>query len=50
MRKLLLLTVAVFGFGLVAQAQQISENAIGLRLGDMRWPWCRNFVSKSYWR
>lgn len=34
MKKLILLTVAVLGFGFTASAQTISKNAIGLRLGD----------------
>ncbi|MFL1012761.1 hypothetical protein [Flavisericum labens] len=34
MKKLFLLSIAVFGFILTSNAQEISENAIGLRLGD----------------
>lgn len=34
MKKLFLLSVAIFGFTFAASAQNISENAIGLRLGD----------------
>ncbi|UKM64235.1 hypothetical protein GSB9_00782 [Flavobacteriaceae bacterium GSB9] len=34
MKKLFLLSVAVFGFALTSNAQDFSENAIGLRLGD----------------
>ncbi len=34
MKKLFLLSVAVLGFTFAASAQEISENAIGLRLGD----------------
>lgn len=34
MKKLLLLAVCVFGFAIQSQAQIISDNAIGLRLGD----------------
>jgi len=34
MKKLFLLSVAVLGFTFTASAQEISENAIGLRLGD----------------
>ena len=34
MRKLLLLTITALGFALTSNAQDISENALGLRLGD----------------
>ncbi|WP_303317826.1 hypothetical protein Q4Q34_18100 [Flavivirga abyssicola] len=34
MKKLLLLSVAIFGFTFISNAQSISDNAIGLRLGD----------------
>lgn len=34
MKKLFLLSVAVLGFAFSSNAQEISENAIGLRLGD----------------
>lgn len=34
MRKLLMLGLALLGFSTVSMAQSISENAIGLRLGD----------------
>jgi len=34
MKKLFLLSIALFGFALSSNAQQISKNAIGLRLGD----------------
>ncbi|XMO86351.1 hypothetical protein AAFN75_16310 [Algibacter sp. AS12] len=34
MKKLFLLSVAVLGFAFTSNAQDISENAIGLRLGD----------------
>jgi len=34
MRKLFLLTIACFGFTAILSAQDISPNAIGLRLGD----------------
>ena len=34
MKKLFLLSIAIFGFTFAASAQDISENAIGLRLGD----------------
>ena len=34
MKKLFLLSVAVLGFTFASSAQDISENAIGLRLGD----------------
>ena len=34
MKKLLMLGIALFGFSTVMVAQDISENAIGLRLGD----------------
>ncbi|APY00240.1 hypothetical protein CLV86_0328 [Lacinutrix venerupis] len=34
MKKVLLLVVAVIGFSYAATAQEISENAIGLRIGD----------------
>ena len=34
MKKLFLLSVAVLGFAFASSAQDISENAIGLRLGD----------------
>lgn len=34
MKKLLLLILVVFGFSLSSQAQSISKNALGLRLGD----------------
>ncbi|SDZ91485.1 hypothetical protein [Bizionia paragorgiae] len=34
MKKVILLTVAILGFGFAASAQTISKNAIGLRLGD----------------
>ena len=34
MKKILLLAVVIFGFGFTATAQEISENAIGLRIGD----------------
>lgn len=34
MKKLFLLSVAVLGFAFSSNAQDISENAIGLRLGD----------------
>ena len=34
MKKLFLLSVAVLGFTFAASAQEISDNAIGLRLGD----------------
>ena len=34
MKKLFLLSVAVLGFTFSSNAQDISENAIGLRLGD----------------
>ncbi|MFD1162351.1 MULTISPECIES: hypothetical protein [Hwangdonia] len=34
MKKLFLLSVAVLGFTFAASAQEISNNAIGLRLGD----------------
>ena len=34
MKKVFLLTLTCFGFALVSQAQDIAENAIGLRLGD----------------
>ncbi|WP_456437305.1 hypothetical protein [Psychroserpens sp.] len=34
MKKLILLTIALIGFAIVSNAQDIAENAIGLRLGD----------------
>ncbi len=34
MKKLFLLSAAIFGFSFLAGAQSISENALGLRLGD----------------
>lgn len=34
MKKLFLLSIAVLGFAFTSNAQEISENAIGLRLGD----------------
>ena len=34
MKKLFLLSIAVFGFTFASNAQDISDNAIGLRLGD----------------
>ena len=34
MKKLILLTICVFGFGLSVQAQSIANHALGLRLGD----------------
>jgi len=34
MKKLSLMIIAVIGFGIQSQAQEISKNAIGLRLGD----------------
>ncbi|AUP81391.1 outer membrane beta-barrel protein [Flavivirga eckloniae] len=34
MKKLFLLSVAILGFAFTSNAQSISENAIGLRLGD----------------
>lgn len=34
MKKILLLAVAILGFSYAATAQEISENAIGLRIGD----------------
>ena len=34
MKKLFLLSLTIFGFSLLASAQDISPNAIGLRLGD----------------
>ncbi len=34
MKNLFLLSIALFGFVLTSNAQEISENAIGLRLGD----------------
>lgn len=34
MKKVLVFAAIVFGFALQAQAQEISKNAIGLRLGD----------------
>lgn len=34
MKKLFLLTLALIGFTFISNAQKISENAIGLRLGD----------------
>ncbi len=34
MKKVLLLSLVVIGFAFTAQAQNISKNAIGLRLGD----------------
>ncbi|EDM43088.1 hypothetical protein SCB49_12724 [unidentified eubacterium SCB49] len=34
MKKILALTVVIFSFALQAQAQEISKNAIGLRIGD----------------
>ncbi|MEC3907919.1 hypothetical protein VOI54_12890 [Tamlana sp. 2201CG12-4] len=34
MKKLFILSLALFGFSLASVAQEISENAIGLRLGD----------------
>ncbi|WP_026752860.1 hypothetical protein [Sediminibacter sp. Hel_I_10] len=34
MKKVILLTMTVLGFTLMSNAQEISENAIGLRLGD----------------
>ncbi|NNC50583.1 MAG: outer membrane beta-barrel protein [Flaviramulus sp.] len=34
MKKLFLLSLTIFGFSFLASAQEISPNAIGLRLGD----------------
>ena len=34
MKKISLIIIALVGFGLQSQAQEISKNAIGLRLGD----------------
>ena len=34
MKKIILLVIAVLGFSLAATAQEISENTIGLRIGD----------------
>ncbi len=34
MKKLILLGICVFGFGLSSQAQSIADHALGLRLGD----------------
>ena len=34
MKKLFLLSFALIGFALTTQAQEIADNAIGLRLGD----------------
>ncbi|GGD24671.1 hypothetical protein [Flavobacterium orientale] len=34
MKKLILTVVAVFGFAMFSNAQEISKNALGLRLGD----------------
>ncbi|QFZ53497.1 hypothetical protein FEZ18_01080 [Oceanihabitans sp. IOP_32] len=34
MKKLILLVIAVIGFAFAGNAQRISENALGLRLGD----------------
>ena len=34
MRKLFLLSMTLIGFAFTAQAQDISDHAIGLRLGD----------------
>jgi hypothetical protein len=34
MKKIFLLTAVILGFGFAATAQEISKNAIGLRLGD----------------
>mgnify|MGYP003632582989 CR=1 FL=1 len=34
MKKLFLLSVALLGFAFASSAQEISTNAIGLRLGD----------------
>lgn len=34
MKKLILLSICVFGFGLSSQAQSIADHALGLRLGD----------------
>lgn len=34
MRKILLLTICVFGFAIHSQAQTVADHALGLRLGD----------------
>ncbi|MFD2567299.1 hypothetical protein [Pseudotenacibaculum haliotis] len=34
MKKIVLVVVAIFGFAMTSNAQQISKNALGLRLGD----------------
>ncbi len=34
MKKIILLVIAVIGFAFAGNAQRISENALGLRLGD----------------
>ena len=34
MKKLILLTICLFGFTLTSQAQSIADHALGLRLGD----------------
>ena len=34
MKKLLLITICIFGFSLTAQSQTIADHALGLRLGD----------------
>ncbi|MEL6813087.1 MAG: hypothetical protein AAFP76_17330, partial [Bacteroidota bacterium] len=34
MKKTFLIVLAIFGFAMTAQAQEISKNAIGLRIGD----------------
>lgn len=36
MKSIFLVTIALFGFAISATAQEIAENAIGLRLGDSR--------------